>query len=259
MDDRAGCPDHGGMTDENEMTGRIALVTGANKGIGREIAGQLAQRGLTVLLGARDKQRREDAVASLRAGGMDVHPVALDVTDAASAAEAAAQIDREYGRLDVLVNNAGISGGRAQPSQVDLGRLRAVFETNVFGIVIVTNAMLPLLRRSRAAVVVNVSSEVGSLAVASDPESALAGMPPSGAYVPSKTAVNSLTVQYAKELRADGILVNAVNPGFCATDLNGHRGVLEAAEGASVAVRYATMGADGPTGGFFGASGPIPW
>jgi NAD(P)-dependent dehydrogenase (short-subunit alcohol dehydrogenase family) len=259
MDDRAGRPDHGTMTDNDEMTGRIALVTGANKGIGREIAGQLAQRGMTVLLGARDKQRREDAVASLRADGMDVRPVALDVTDVASAAEAAAQIDREYGRLDVLVNNAGISGGRARPSQVDLGRLRMVFETNVFGIVIVTNAMLPLLRRSHAAVIVNVSSEVGSLAEASDPESALAGMPPSGVYVPSKTAVNSLTVQYAKDLRADNILVNAINPGFCATDLNDHQGFLDAAQGAAVAVRYATIGADGPTGGFFGASGPVRW
>ena len=241
------------------MTGRIALVTGANKGIGREIAAQLARRGMTVLLGARDKQRREDAVTALRSDGLDVHPVALDVTDEASAAEASAQIDREYGRLDVLVNNAGVSGGMAQPSQVDLDRLRMVFETNVFGIVNVTNAMLPLLRRSGAAVVVNVSSEVGSLTNASDPESPLAGMPPSGAYVPSKTAVNSLTVQYAKELRADGILVNAVNPGYCATDLNNHQGFLDAAEGASVAVRYATIGADGPTGGFFGAGGPLPW
>ena len=133
----------------------------------------------------------------------------------------------------MLVNNAGISGGRARPSQVDLGQLRRVFETNVFGIVIVTNAMLPLLRRSGAAVVVNVSSEVGSLAEASDPGSALAGMPPSGVYVPSKTAVNSLTVQYAKDLRADNILVNAINPGYCATDLNDHQGVLDAAQGAS--------------------------
>ena len=248
------------MTDNNEMTGRIALVTGANKGIGREIVVQLAQRGMTVLLGARDKKRREDAVASLRAGGLDdVHPLALDVTDAASAAEAAAQIDREYGRLDVLVNNAGISGGRARPSQADLGQLRMVFETNVFGIVIVTNAMLPLLRQSGAAVVVNVSSEAGSLAGASDPESPLAGMPPSGVYVPSKTAVNSLTVQYAKELRPDNILVNAINPGYCATDLNDHQGVLDAAQGASVAVQYATIGPNGPTGGFFGASGPVPW
>jgi NAD(P)-dependent dehydrogenase (short-subunit alcohol dehydrogenase family) len=247
------------MTESNEMTGRIALVTGANKGIGREIAAQLARRGMTVLLGARDKQRREDAVVSLRSDGLDVHPVALDVTDEASAAEASARIDREYGRLDVLVNNAGVSGGMAQPSQVDLDRLRMVFETNVFGIVNVTNAMLPLLRRSSAAVVVNVSSEVGSLTSASDPESPLAGMPPSGAYVPSKTAVNSLTVQYAKELRADGILVNAVNPGYCATDLNNHQGFLDAAVGASVAVRYATIGTDGPTGGFFGAGGPLPW
>jgi NAD(P)-dependent dehydrogenase (short-subunit alcohol dehydrogenase family) len=252
-------PDHGSMTDDNELTGRIALVTGGNKGIGREIAGQLAQRGATVLLGARDKQRGEDAVASLRADGLDVHPVALDVTDPASAAAAAAQIDREHGRLDVLVNNAGIAGGRVRPSQADVEQLRPVFETNVFGVVIVTNAMLPLLRRSGAAVVVNVSSEVGSLAEASDPESALAQLPASGVYAPSKTAVNALTVQYARDLRADHILVNAITPGYCATDLNHHQGVLTAAQGAAVAVRYATIGADGPTGGFFGADGPVPW
>jgi NAD(P)-dependent dehydrogenase (short-subunit alcohol dehydrogenase family) len=185
--------------------------------------------------------------------------VALDVTDPASAAAAAALIDREHGRLDVLVNNAGIAGGRVRPSEADVDQLRTVFETNVFGIVIVTNAMLPLLRRSGAAVVVNVSSEVGSLAEASDPESALAQLPASGVYAPSKTAVNALTVQYAKDLRTDHILVNAITPGYCATDLNHHQGVLTAAQGAAVAVQYATIGADGPTGGFFGVDGPVPW
>ncbi|HTJ38843.1 MAG TPA: SDR family oxidoreductase [Dactylosporangium sp.] len=238
------------------MTGRIALVTGGNKGIGREIVAQLARLGATVLLGARDKARREDAVASLRADGLDVHPVALDVTDAASAAEAADRLGREFGRLDVLVNNAAITGGRpGEPSAMDLDRLRLVFETNVFGVLAVTNAMLPLLRRSAAPVIVNVSSSVGSLQRAAGGE--WDAMPASATYVPSKTALNSLTLQYAKELT--GIRVNAVNPGWCATDLNGFQGQLSAAEGAAAVVRYATIGADGPTGGFFGADGVEPW
>jgi NAD(P)-dependent dehydrogenase (short-subunit alcohol dehydrogenase family) len=244
------------MSESNDT--RIALVTGGNKGIGREIVAQLAGRGLTVLLGARDKRRREDAVAELRAGGLDVHPVALDVTDAASAGEAAAWIDREYHRLDVLVNNAAVTGGRpGEPSTMDLDRLRLVFETNVFGVLAVTNAMLPLLRRSAAAVIVNVSSTVGSLERAAKGEFDV--MPASATYVPSKTALNSLTVQYAKELRAEGILVNAVSPGYCATDLNNHTGYLSAAEGASAVVRYATLAPDGPTGGFFSAEGAEPW
>ncbi|GIG88760.1 SDR family NAD(P)-dependent oxidoreductase [Plantactinospora endophytica] len=246
------------MIDKDGTAGRIALVTGANKGIGREVVAQLARRGMTVLLAARDEQRRADAVAALRADGLDVHPVALDVTDVTSVAEAARWVDDEYGRLDVLVNNAAITGGRpGQPSVMDLDRLRSVFETNVFGVLTVTNAMLPLLRRSGAAVVVNVSSSVGSLQRAASGEWDV--MPPSATYVPSKTALNSLTVQYAKELQADKILVNAVNPGWCATDLNGHQGQLSAAEGANIVVRYATIGPDGPTGGFFGAEGVEPW
>ena len=188
------------MTDNDDMAARIALVTGGNKGIGRQVVAQLAARGMTVLLGARDEERRDDALASLRAEGLNADTVALDVTDVASAAEAGTQIDRRYGRLDVLVNNAGITGGLpGQPSLMDLDRMRLVFETNVFGVLAVTNAMLPLLRRSSAAVVVNVSSSVGSLHRATNGEWDV--MPPSAAYVPSKTALNSLTVQYAKELR----------------------------------------------------------
>jgi NAD(P)-dependent dehydrogenase (short-subunit alcohol dehydrogenase family) len=236
---------------------RIALVTGANKGIGREIVAQLAARGMTVLLGARDTERRDKAVAEV---GGDVHGIALDVTDPASVAAAAATVDREYGRLDVLINNAGITGGfPGEPSKYDAARLRLVFETNVFGVLTVTNAMLPLLRRSSAARIVNVSSSVGSIAAMKDPESMLASMPASGAYVPSKTALNSLTVQYAKELRAEGILVNAIDPGYCATDLNNHRGFRTAAQGAAPAVALAVIDDDGPTGGFFGDEGPVAW
>ncbi len=238
----------------------IALVTGANKGIGYEIVVQLAQRGMTVFLAARDEKRREDAVTKLRDAGGDVHPVALDVTDPAAARAAAATVEQRFGRLDVLVDNAGISGGTAQaPSSADPDTIRAVFEVNVLGVLAVTNAMLPLLRRSPAPRIVNMSSGVGSLAAMSDPDGPLAPMPPSAAYVPSKTALNSLTVQYARELAKDGVLVNMSDPGYVATDLNGFTGYRTPAQGAAIAVRLATLGADGPTGGYFSDDGPVPW
>jgi NAD(P)-dependent dehydrogenase (short-subunit alcohol dehydrogenase family) len=241
----------------------IVLVTGANKGIGFEAARQLAARDMTVLLAARDTGRREQAVSALRSDGLDVRPLALDVTDPASIQAAADHVDKHFGRLDVLVNNAGINGGSAQaPSTADPDRVRAVFETNVFGVLMVTNAMLPALRRSPAARIVNVSSEVGSLAAMTDPDHYMSRLPASAAYFPSKTALNSLTVQYAKDLREDGILVNAVTPGACATDFTKHLGfpiTRTAADGAAIVVRMATLGADGPTGGFFNDDGPVPW
>ncbi|MGH3750675.1 MAG: SDR family NAD(P)-dependent oxidoreductase, partial [Micromonosporaceae bacterium] len=181
--------------------------------------------------------------------------------------DAAKQVEERFGHLDLLINNAGITGsGKVSPddahdqipSSVDLGMVRAVFETNVFGVVAVTNAMLPLLRRSAAPRIVNVSSHAGSLTTTSDPEGALAALP-SAAYGPSKTALNALTVQYANELRKDGILVNAVAPGFVATDSNNHTGFLTVAQGAAVVVRLATLGADGPTAGFFSEEGSVPW
>jgi NAD(P)-dependent dehydrogenase (short-subunit alcohol dehydrogenase family) len=134
--------------------------------------------------------------------------------------------------------------------------VRAVFETNVFGVIAVTNAMLPLLRRSPAPRIVNLSSAIGSLTITSNPDGPLAGLPPSAAYAPSKTA---LTVQYANELRKDGIRVNAADPGFVDTDINNHSGHLTPAQGAAIVVRLATLGADGPTGGFFSEDGPVPW
>ena len=239
----------------------IALVTGANKGIGYEIVAQLAERGMAVFLGARDAERREGAVAALRdAGHDDVHPIDLDVTDPATARAAAATVEERFGRLDVLVNNAGISGGLAQaPSTADPATVRAVLEVNLIGVLTVTNAMLPLLRRSPAPRVVNMSSGVGSLAAMSDPAGPLAQLPASAAYVPSKTALNSLTVQYARELGKDGVLVNMADPGYVATGLNGFTGFRTPAQGAAIAVRLATLGPDGPTGGFFDDAGPVPW
>ncbi|XVQ06254.1 SDR family NAD(P)-dependent oxidoreductase [Spirillospora sp. CA-255316] len=247
---------------------KVALVTGANKGIGRGTAEQLAELGMTVLVGARDPRLGEEAAAALRAAGGDAHAVTLDVTDPATVQEAAKQVEERFGHLDVLVNNAGITGsGQVSPedaydqvpSSIDLVMVRAVFETNVFGVIAVTNAMLPLLRRSPAPRVVNVSSHAASLTVTSDPDGPLAALLPSAAYAPSKSALNALTVQYANELRKDGVLVNAVAPGYVDTDSNNHTGFLTVAQGAAVVVRLATLGADGPTAGFFAAEGPVPW
>ncbi|MEU1191285.1 SDR family oxidoreductase [Streptomyces sp. NPDC005859] len=247
---------------------KIALVTGANKGIGRGIVEQLAALGMTVLVGARDPRRGEETAAAVRAAGGDAHAVTLDVTDQADVQEAAKQVEERFGYLDVLINNAGITGsGQVAPdeahdqvpSSVDLAMVRAVFETNVFGVIAVTNAMLPLLRRSPAPRVVNVSSHAASLTLTSDPDGPFAVLLPSAAYSPSKSALTALTVQYANELRKDGVLVNAVAPGFVATDSNNHTGFLTAAQGAAAVVRLATLGADGPTAGFFSEEGSVPW
>ena len=246
----------------------VALVTGANKGIGRGAAEQLADLGMTVLLGARNVERGEEAATALRAAGGDIHVVRLDVTDPASVHAAATYVDERFGHLDVLINNAGITGsGQVSPedahdqvpSTVDLDMVRTVFETNVFGVITVTNAMLPLLRRSSAPRVVNVASHAASLALTSDPSGPFSALLPSAAYSPSKTALTALTVQYANELRADGILVNAVAPGYVATDSNNHSGYLTVAQGAAVLVRLATIGSDGPTAGFFDDAGPVAW
>ncbi|MFD0205494.1 MULTISPECIES: SDR family NAD(P)-dependent oxidoreductase [Saccharothrix] len=250
------------------MGKQVALVTGANKGIGRGVAEQLAALGMTVLVGARDPRRGEEAAAALRALGGDVHAVTLDVTDQATAREVARLVEDRFGHLDVLVNNAGITGsGQVSPadahdqvpSAVDLDMVRRVFETNVFGVIAVTNAVLPLLRRSPAGRVVNVSSHAGSLTLIGAPDGPFAGLLPSAAYSPAKTALNALTVQYANELRGDGILVNAVAPGYVDTDSNNHTGFLTVAQGAAVVVSVATLGADGATGGFFAAEGALPW
>src|SRR6266542_3584613 len=235
----------------------IALITGANKGIGFETARLLGARGMTVLVGARDAVRGEQAERALRGGGADAHFVWLDVTDEKSVHRAAEWVDTEYGRLDILVNNAGIAraDGRGLPSDTTLATLREVYETNVFGVVAVTNAMLPLLRRAPAARIVNVSSEVGSIASMTDPDSPL-------------WQLNMVTAMYAKELHGTPIKVNAANPGYCATDLNGNSGFRTAEQGAQVSVHLATLGDDGPTGTLWGylwsadgseSYGSLPW
>jgi NAD(P)-dependent dehydrogenase (short-subunit alcohol dehydrogenase family) len=253
------------------MPHKIALITGANKGIGLETARALAARGdFTVLIGARDAERGKRAEEALRAEGHDdIRFVRFDVTDAGLIAAAAATIDSDYGHLDVLVNNAGItSAWGGAPSQADLDGVRAILETNVLGVIATTNAMLPLLRRAPAARIVNVSSEIGSVTFMSNRESPAWQMPASIPYPVSKTALNMVTAMYAKELFATGIKVNCGNPGYCATDLNGHTGFRSAAEGAEVSVYLATLPDDGPTGTFWGfiwgaptdsQYGELPW
>lgn len=253
---------------EHSTRRKIVLITGANKGIGRATAERLSALGMTVLIGARRPDLGDDTAAVLREAGGDAYALTLDVTDAASVQAAAKQVEERFDRLDVLVNNAGITGSGPVapedaydqvPSTVDLDMVRVVFETNVFGLIAVTNAMLPLLRRSAAPRIVNLSSHAASLTIASDPDGYLARLPQSAAYAPSKSALNALTVQYANELRKDGILVNAAAPGYVATDINNHRGFLTPEQGAAVVVRLATLGPDGPTGGFFSEDGPLPW
>jgi NAD(P)-dependent dehydrogenase (short-subunit alcohol dehydrogenase family) len=241
------------------MPGEIALITGANKGLGLEIARQLGERGILVLLGARDEVRGKKAAGSLTARGLSAVPLRLDVTDSRSIAAAADEIGQRYGRLDILVNNAGITGGfRGAPSETTADQMRQVYDTNVFGAVAVTNAMLPLLRRSPAGRIVNMSSGLGSLTLNSDPGSEF-GYYNIVAYQSSKTALNAITLAYAKELGEAGIKVNSADPGFTATDLNNHRGYRSVEQGAGIAVRLATLGPDGPTGTFQDESGIVPW
>ncbi len=232
---------------------QIAFITGANKGIGYETARILAERGMTVLIGARDEAKGHEAERTLRKRGADVRFVPIDVTDDTSIKRAAAWVKSEYGHIDVLVNNAGIAGGSANtlPSGTTRADLRLLYETNVFAVVAVTNAFLPLLRESGSARIVNVSSEVGSLTKASDPQSPLFQLGEL-AYAASKASVNMVTVMYAKELRSTGIKVNASVPGYCATDLNDNTGFRTATQGASVSVALATLPDDGPTGTVWG-------
>ena len=238
---------------------KIALVTGGNKGVGKEIARQLAEAGLTVWLGSRDLERGELAAQELAAAG-DVRVLSLDVTDEVSVAAAAARVEQESGVLDVLVNNAGTSfpQDEAFPSSIALKTIRDDFEVNFYGPLRVIQAFLPLVRNAEAGRVVNVSSTMGSLTVLSAPNSPLVGAPVF-AYPASKTALNSLTAWLAAELRNTAIKVNSVCPGMNATDMNSNPDAQHPSHGAEVAVRAATLPADGPTGTFFDLNGPVPW
>jgi NAD(P)-dependent dehydrogenase (short-subunit alcohol dehydrogenase family) len=227
-----------------------ALITGANKGIGYEVARGLVAKGVTTIAAARDAERGARAAAEVGA-----HFVQLDVTSAESIAAAVKQVEEEYGTLDVLVNNAGIAQGGWVPSETGIDEMRLVMETNVIGVVAVSNAFIPLLKTSEKPRIVNVSSEVGSLSRAIDPADPLYELR-SLPYPSSKSALNMITVNYAKELT--GFKVNACSPGYCATDLNNFSGPRTAEQGAQVIIELA-LAADGPTGTFVDEDGPIPW
>jgi NAD(P)-dependent dehydrogenase (short-subunit alcohol dehydrogenase family) len=231
------------------------LITGANKGLGFETARRLIAAGHTVYVGSRDAERGRRAAEQLGA-----RMVLIDVTDDASVAGAAKTIEADGG-LDVLVNNAGIEGrtpdgGVIGAAEVTADMMRRLFETNVFGLVRVTHAFLPLLQRSAAPVVVNVSSGLGSMAQVTIPGEPAYGYP-GVAYPASKAAANMVTVQYAKAFPR--LRINAVDPGYTATDLNAHTGTQTVEEGAEIIVRMAQVGPDGPSGCYLAAEGPVPW
>lgn len=235
------------------MTERIALVTGANKSIGLEVTRALARRGMIVYLGSRNAERGRAAAESLRDAG-DVRYVPLDTTDEGTMRAVLETIEGAHGRLDVLVNNAGIAVDGGDALTVDPKMLRLTFETNVHGPARLIQLATPLLRKSAAARVVNVSSGAGSFAYMANPK-----LPKPYAYCLSKVALNGATVMFADALRADGIKVNAANPGLVASDLNGFMGTRTAEQGAAIIVHLATLDADGPTGGFFADEGSIAW
>lgn len=238
---------------------RIALVTGANKGIGLEIARQLGRADVTVLLAARDTARGQAAAKVLQQEGLDVHSLQLDVTDAASVNTAAAWIAPRYRRLDILVNNAGINDSQdGPPTSASVEAARRLLETNFLGALAVTQAMLPLLRQSVSGRIVNMSSSLGSLAVNGDSSSKYYGARLIG-YNASKAALNMLTVQPAEELRDSQIIVKAACPGFVKTDLNGNTGHLTVTEAAAIPVRLALLRHNRPTGNFLSTEGEVAW
>ena len=241
-------------------TKRIALITGANKGIGFETARQLGQQQISVLLGARDAAKGEAAAAKLRAEGLDARAVELDVTVSASIQRAADKVAQEFGRLDILVNNAGVmtDDQTKKVSEQPLSAWRATFETNLFGVVAVTQAFLPLLRKSEAGRIVNLSSILGSNALHSDPQSPIYDFKVP-AYNVSKSAVNAFTVQLAYELRDTPIKVNAAHPGWVKTEMGGEGATMELADGAKTSVALATLPADGPSGAYIHLGETLPW
>jgi NAD(P)-dependent dehydrogenase (short-subunit alcohol dehydrogenase family) len=238
---------------------KIVLITGANKGIGFETARQLGKQDYTVLVGARDETKGAEAVEKLKSEGFDADFIEIDATKTETIKSAVEKVGEKYGKLDVLVNNAGIAlDSTEKASEVSGDLLRKTFDTNFFGVIAITQAFLPLIKKSEAGRIVNVSSGLGSLTQHSDPNWEFYNVKPL-AYNSSKTALNAFTVTLAHELKNTNIKVNSADPGYTATDLNGNSGTKTVAEGASVITDLATLGDDGATGSYFDDQGKLPW
>lgn len=239
---------------------KIALITGANKGIGLETARQLGKQNITVLIGARDAAKGQRAADELRKESIDAHAVEIDVSDGESIRKAAEHIRREHGRLDILINNAGVmmdEEGR-KVSEQSLEIWRETFDTNLFGLVATTQAFLPLLRKSAAGRIVNLSSILGSITLHGTPGSPIYDNK-GPAYNVSKSAVNAFTVQLAYELKDTKMKVNAAHPGWVKTDLGGAAAPMSITEGAKTSVALATIGEDGPNGAYIHMGKTLPW
>jgi NAD(P)-dependent dehydrogenase (short-subunit alcohol dehydrogenase family) len=248
---------------------KVALITGANRGIGFETAKQLGEKGVTVVLGSRKLSDAEAATAKLKSEGIDAYSIQLDVTKAADRAAAARFLDRHFGKLDILVNNAGILISNAESSltngapvnktsQTPDEELRTVFETNVFSVVRVTEELLPLLKKSDGGRIVNLSSILGSLTLHADPGSPIAAFK-NFSYDASKAALNAYTIHLAHELKDTPIKVNSVHPGWVKTEMGTDAAPMEIPDGAKTSVEAALLGPDGPNGRFFHLGQELPW
>jgi len=247
------------------MSQKIAFITGGNRGLGFQTALDLKDAGVKVVIGSRDLTQGEQAIAKLRAAGVDADVLQFDITKAADYQSAYDYFNSRYGRLDILVNNAGIAAGKFpgdgpehSASNVPHDLLRKVFDTNFFAQVALTNALLPLLKKSPAARIVNLSSILGSVTLHADPNSPIYHAK-SFAYDASKTALNAFTVHLAYELRDTNIKVNSAHPGWVKTDMGGDQAPMPVSEGGKTSAALATLPADGPTGGYFHLDQPLPW
>ena len=240
---------------------KVALVTGANKGIGLETARQLAQSGMLVLVGARDETKGEEAAAELRKESLQAEALLLDVGDSQSIRQAAAQVETKFGHLDVLVNNAAImiDDHEKKASGQELATWRKTFDTNFFGLIETTQAFLPLLRKSEDARIVNLSSILGSITYHAQPGSPVYDSKTTPAYNVSKSAVNAYTVQLAYELKDTKIKVNAAHPGWVKTEMGGEGAMMDIPEGAKTSVEFATLDEAGPNGVFQHRGSTLPW
>jgi NAD(P)-dependent dehydrogenase (short-subunit alcohol dehydrogenase family) len=245
---------------------KVGFVTGGNRGLGLQTAKDLAKLGIAVVIGVRDKKKGEEAVSGLRKEGISIESIQCDVVDAKQHRAAYDYFDRKFGKLDILINNAGVflekeesgeaMGSRA--SEVPVRILKETFEANFFAPIALTQVLLPLVRKSAAGRIVNLSSILGSMTLHADPKSPIYHAKQLG-YDASKTAINAFTIHLAHELRATPIKVNSAHPGWVKTDMGGSQAPMEIEDGSKTTVRLATLGADGPTGGFFHMGDELPW